>query len=126
MGSVSGASPRPTNPVANTSLEPPTTNMFGMGSSPSEISTTDSWPPFISSQQQDWLIPYQNMNGMDPIPQIANVNLAQQGGTVGQSFAMIDAPMTNTMPANTMNPPSDPMLLEINWVSSSSYAAVLI
>ena len=128
MRAVSGASPRPTNPVANTSLEPQTANTFGMGSSPSEISTSDSWPPFISSQQQGWLVPYQDMTGMDPIPQIANVNLAQQGGTVGHSFAMIDAPMTNTMAPSMMssNPPSDPMSLEINWVSFLANTAVLV
>ena len=107
-------------PVSN--LEPPS-QPYASGSSPSEISTADSWPPFISSQQQSWGAPWPDASAADYAMQfqMASSGFPQTSGAgeVSQPFAVIDAPMNNGTTNSSMvgKQTTDPMALDINWVS---------
>lgn len=98
----------------------------GMGSSPSEVSTTDSWPPFISNQQQGWPAPYPHHSGMETMTRMTNEtavpNNQAEGLIVSGSLAVIDDPvgnqqMTSTVASRAPTAPADPMVLDIDWVS---------
>jgi hypothetical protein len=98
-------------------------NYQGVVSSPSDAGTNDSWPPFISNQQQSWnlMIPAESNfqvsssqgQAMPTIPGVAGICLAVPDMPLSAPFrAQVSAGNSN------FENGGDPMALDIDWVTA--------
>jgi len=98
-------------------------NYQGVVSSPSDAGTNDSWPPFISNQQQSWnlMIPAESNFQVSPSQ---GQTMSTIPGAAGIGLAVPDIPLSAHFRAqvsagnSNLDNGGDPMTLDIDWVTA--------